>query len=748
MTRICCCHTDEAAGLALQALLPVVGCFARACGVHVEVIDVSLAVRILAAFPEALLAGQRVDDTVARLARRVLQPDAVVVKPPGISASVEQIGAAVAELQRHGFPLPDHPDAPATAAQAAVRARYDAIRGSVVNTVLRQGTSVRRVPEIVKQWARGRPRPVRSFEGMRSCVASLAAGDFRATEQALTMQGDAVLRIEHHAADGCVKLLHEGLQVRGDDVVDAAVLRRSALEPFLAEVLETCRREHLLFALPLKCTSLRVSDPAIFGEAVQAHYAPVIKRYRAAFEAAGVAASSGFQAFLPLAARDEGMAQSIEAVHRHGPALAMLDPGAGHSTLHAPGGTSIAAFMAAAMARGGRCIGPDGCLRDTTFVIPDRGESGFYRVLLEDAQANGPMDAARIGSVTTVGLTADAADEYGAQDTTFRIDRGGSVRVVDAQGRVLLQHAVAEGDVWRLCRRSRQAIRDWIAQALAVGRPGAPVVFWLDASRPRDRETLRHLHGLHPKEQWSARRIVVQDVERATAFTLDRLRTGQDVVAATGNLLRDYIGEFFGRIEAGSSALVEVGTRLLAGGALFEAGACGCAPAIARDFVASNHLRWNPLADLFAWRAALQALAHGGHAPAGALARALDRATSSLLSQGLLPSRCGLDLRQTVFHLARLWAIEMSGTTGTAAAFAALASRLQREGPLIERELAEAAGQTVDLGGYYWPDQQRLAAALNASSALSAALQGLGAPPDDDSSARPSAKKSGLVQCA
>jgi isocitrate dehydrogenase len=424
----------------------------------------------------------------------------------------------------------------------------------------------------------------------------------------------------------------------------------------------------------------------------------------------------------------------------------MADVQAGRSMLHAPGGTSIAAFMAVALQAGAHCHDADGKARAAAFVIPNRCEAQFYRALLEDLQAHGPLHRGRMGALTSVGLSADGADEYGAQDSTFRIETDGRVRVLDQDDGVLFEHAVAAGDIWRLCRRSRRAIAHWIGQALAQRRPDAPVVFWLDPARPRERETLRLLEELHPRAGWAALGIDALDAARATVFSLARLRAGADVVAASGNLLRDYLGEFFGRAEAGTSSCMEVATPLLAGGLLLECGAAGCAPALAREFHASNRLRWNPLGDLLAWRAAF-GRAGLRHAPAHALGQALERASRQLVREGLLPARHGPDLRQTVFHLARLWAGEMGRDEPPGGRFAALARRLERERAQIEGELLAGLRTRPDLGGYYRLDPARRAAALDPSPALTQALQLLAAPARAAGAAMHNHRAEGLTWC-
>lgn len=731
MSTIVFCLTDEAARLAAQSWLPIASRFAGACGVAIELADVSLAQRILAAFPDYLPAQQRAGNVLEQLARRVRDANAVIVKPPGISASLAQLRAAVAELKGQGYSLPDFPEHPGSPQETALRARFDALRGSVVNAVLRQGTAVRRSPNLFKhrlQVHRDNPVPP-SPHADRSCVSSMTHGDFRESEYALTLASDTCLRIEHIDRAGRCVTLGPALAVAQGDVLDAAVMKRHALADFLCAELDLCRRDGLLFSLPLKCTSLRVSDPVIFATAAQLYYAGLLSRHGAALEAHSLDPAQGFSALQRLAQRlpdPAPLLRDIDAIHAHGPALAMVDARAGHTCLYQPGGSSIAVQMAAALRNGGRCTGADGSARATRFVLPNRDESDFYRAVLDNLRQFGGLDPAALGAATLVGLSADAADEYGAQETTFEIESAGLVRVVDARGQILLQHEVAAGDVWRACRRSRRAIAHWIRTARQAARSeAAPLIFWLDPERPRDRETLRQLRAACAEADGEAEDIRVLGIEAATQQMLERLRRGEPVVVATGNLLRDYLGEFLAASETGSSALLDVRTDLLDGGTVFEAGAAGCAPAVAMDFASSNHLRWNPLGDVFAWRSALaQAGANAANPAAQALAAALERAAARLLQQGLIPSRqpAGLDLRHAHVHLARLWAQEMAGHALLGGRFAQLAQSLHESRAQIHYELEQVQRQAAAVEGRYHPDPRRLAALFNPGATFSTLL--------------------------
>jgi isocitrate dehydrogenase len=721
--RITCCLTDEAARLAQEALLPVVEAFVQGAGVEVDRLDVSLAARVRAASRDGMPSLDRDDDVMARLRQVVSRPDAIVVKSPGIAATAAQVASAIAALRAEGVAVPD---------------RLEGVRGSVVNTAVRQGTSIRRVAPVVKRHLRTGasnadvPAGARLAMGSRSRVAGLSDGDFVSSERAITVRDGTTLRITWAGADGTTRVLRDGVAVGAGDVVDASTMRQAALAAFLGETLDTCRREGLLFALPLKCTTLHVSDPAIFRAAMRAYVAPALAHDPACLARAGVDPEDGLGALAAAAARgpdDAALRDAMDRLRRHGPALARDATGTGRSTLDAPGGPSVAAWMAAAWQRGGCGLDADGLARDTLFVRPDRGESAFFEVLLDDVQAFGRPDRARLGAVTLVGLAADAADDYGAQDTTFEIERAGTVRVVDADGRIVLEHPVEAGDLWRLRRRSRRAIAHWIACALEAGRRSrAPVTFWLDRTRARDRETLRHLDAACPPLERAARGIEVLDVAEATRAMLRRLRRGDDGVAATGNVLRDFVGEWIGVAEVASSAALEVRTDLLAGSVLFEAGAGGTGPALARDFAHDGHLRWNPLGDLLAWRGALQAAgARPGRAHAAALGDALERAIAGLLAQDLLPTRQadGRDLRHTLVHLARLWAHEMSEAPVQGGRYADVAARLDADLPGLLAEVDAVRRGATDVGGSCLPVHARPSAAMAPGRRFAAILRTL-----------------------
>jgi isocitrate dehydrogenase len=726
--KIAYCLTDEAALLAAHSLLPILRAFVRTCDVAIDTRDVSLGARILAKFPEYLEPHQQRSDALAELIELSKQPHAIIVKLPSISASRQQLERAIRELQQQGHALPNYPDYPRDAVQRSVRRRYDTVLGSAVNSALRRGNSVRRIPDFVKAFARSSSHSNGAWsQASRTHVATMAEGDFRSTERALTVAEGGAWRIEHVADDGAITVLRDSVPVAPGDVVDGAVMRRVALERFLAREVRSARMADVLFCLQLKSTVMRVSDPIILGHAVKAYYAPLLEAHGSSLNHCGVDLTKGFAAIASAAEQlldREAFDRCVAAIHQRGPRLAMQDVTLGHSTLHAPGGSSIGASMAAALRASGQMPDADGRRRDTKFVIPDHTYADLYRVTIADCIARGALQPATLGSATIVGLTAARAQEYGSTETTFEIRAPGRVRLVTEPGECRLEHAVAPGDIWRLCHAADWAIRDWIQRGIAfAGGEGGAVVFWLDATRPRDRELIRKLRAAQAGAGEAG--VAVMDVAAATRFTLGELRAGRDVVAVVGNVLRDYLTELIGALEVGTSAMAQATTWLPGGGLLLEAGSGGCAPKLFRQFLETNHLRWNSLGACVAVITALEAVAHAAqHQRAQALAQALGRACQRLLIEGRTPSRHvgGLDTRDSHFYLAHLWALEMRDDADLGARFAKLADRLSFEREQIERELAAAQGQRVELGGYYHPDPRELRAALCPSPTLMAAL--------------------------
>ena len=731
-------HTDEAPALATESLLPIVRAFAGVAGVDIELRDISLAGRILAQFADRLPEDQRLSDALAELAELASTPDANIIKLPNISASVPQLKAAIAELQKDGYELPAYPDEPADAEQREVRARYDRVKGSAVNPVLREGNSDRRAPASVKEYARRHPHSMGAWSSdSRSHVATMSDGDFRSTERSITLADDDTLRIEHVAADGSVTVLKQEIPAQAGEVIDAAVMRRAQLHEFLAEQIADAKREGVLFSVHLKATMMKVSDPIIFGHAVRAFFPSVFADNAQALNAAGVNANDGLAALLAaieqLPADDRtAIRDAIDAAYADGPALAMVDSDRGITNLHVPSDVIIDASMPAAIRTSGQMWNADGRQQDTKFVIPDHSYAALYGETVDDCREHGAFDPATMGSTPNVGLMAQKAEEYGSHDKTFEIAADGVVLVVDQAGTTLLEHEVGEGDIWRMCQTKDAAIQDWIRLAVSRARDsGTPAVFWLDETRPHDAELLRKVRAALGELDTGGLQIEILDVAAATRFTLARARAGEDTISVTGNVLRDYLTDLFPILELGTSAKMLSIVPLMNGGGLFETGAGGSAPKHVQQFNRENHLRWDSLGEFLALAVSLELLADkDGNARAKVLAQTLDRATGSVLEEGRSPSRKTgeLDNRGSHFYLALYWARELaqqSDDPELAERFAPVAQRLgDREQQIVE-ELAAVQGAPVEIGGYYWPDPELAAAAMRPSETLNEAIEGI-----------------------
>jgi len=733
--------TDEAPALATQSLLPIVEAFAAAAEVEVELRDISLAGRILARFPEHLRAEQRVADALTELGELAKTPEANIIKLPNISASVPQLKTAIAELQDKGYAVPDYPDGvgdePAGEEQREVRARYDRIKGSAVNPVLREGNSDRRAPASVKAYARGHPHSMGAWSpSSRSQVSTMTEGDFRSTEKSVTVERAGAVRIEHIGPDGAVTVLAGEVPVVAGEVLDAAVMRAKALDAFLTAQIAEAKEQGVLFSVHLKATMMKVSDPIMFGHAVRAYFADLFAEHGAALAAAGVNANDGMAALLnavekfPEAERDAVWA-AVDAAYANGPALAMVDSDRGITNLHAPSDVIIDASMPAAIRSSGQMWNPDGELQDTRFTIPDHSYAALYAETVEDCREHGAFDPATMGTTPNVGLMAQAAEEYGSHDTTFEMSGPGTVRVTSA-GATLLEHAVETGDIWRLCRTTDAAVRDWARLAVTRAREtGVPTVFWLDETRPHDAELLRKVRPALSEPEAAGLEIEIMDVAAATRFTLERARRGEDTISVTGNVLRDYLTDLFPILELGTSAKVLSIVPLMDGGGLFETGAGGSAPRHVQQFLKENHLRWDSLGEFLALVPSLELLAEKtGNPRAKILAGALDRATGRVLEENRSPSRKTgeIDNRGSHFYLALYWSQELAAQTEDtelAARFAPLAERLAAGEAAIVDELISVQGSPVDIGGYYRPDPERAAAAMRPSATLNAVLAGL-----------------------
>jgi isocitrate dehydrogenase len=730
-------HTDEAPALATYAFLPVLRAYAAKAGVTVETRDISLAGRILASFADRLTDGQRVADDLAELGELAKTPGANIVKLPNISASVPQLKAAIAELQQQSYAVPDYPDDPKSDQDRDVRARYNRVLGSAVNPVLREGNSDRRAPASVKNYARAHPHRMGKWSrDSKTNVAHMNADDFRSTEQSVVVTEGGSLRIELLGSDGSTTVLRQSVPVIPGEVVDASVMRVAALREFLAPQVARARAEGELFSVHLKATMMKVSDPIIFGYAVRAFFPRTFAQYGGVLAAAGLSPNDGLGAiFAGLEALPEGaqIKASFDAEMAEGPALAMVDSAHGVTNLHVPSDVIIDATMPAMIRASGHMWGPDGNEADTLAVIPDSSYAGVYQVVIDDCRANGAYDPATMGSVPNVGLMAQAAEEYGSHDKTFEIPTNGTVRVVDQSGKVVLEQRVAPGDIFRMCQTKDVPIRDWVKLAVNRARAtGDPAVFWLDASRAHDANLIAKVKAYLPEHDIEGLQIEIMPPEQATAFSLERIRRGQNTISVTGNVLRDYLTDLFPIMELGTSAKMLSIVPLINGGGLFETGAGGSAPRHVQQLLKENYLRWDSLGEFLALAASFEHLAHTtGNKRAQILADTLDRATGTFLNEDKSPSRSlgGIDNRGSQFYLALYWAQELARQTEDAElarAFAGLARMLSEQEQTIVAELIAVQGSPTDIGGYYHPDPARAEAVMRPSKTFNEALASLG----------------------
>ncbi|CCH77931.1 Isocitrate dehydrogenase (NADP) [Nostocoides japonicum T1-X7] len=728
--------TDEAPLLATYSFLPIVEAYAAAAGVEVETRDISLAGRILAVFPESLTEEQRVGDALAELGELATTPEANIIKLPNISASVPQLKAAVAELQGKGYAVPDYPDDPQTPEEKSVRARYDKIKGSAVNPVLREGNSDRRAPAAVKNYARKHPHSMGAWSSdSKTNVATMGLDDFRSNEQSVILPSADTLQIRHVAPDGTVTVLKESLPVLEGEIVDATVLRAAALDRFLAEQVQRAKDEDVLFSVHLKATMMKVSDPIIFGHVVRAYFSDVFAEFGEELLAAGLDGSNGLAAILSgldALPHGEQIKAAIDKGLADGPRLAMVNSDKGITNLHVPSDVIVDASMPAMIRTSGHMWGADGEEHDTLAVIPDSSYAGVYQAVIDDCRAHGAYDPTTMGDVPNVGLMAQKAEEYGSHDKTFEISADGRVEVVTAAGEVLLEHEVSAGDIWRACQTKDAPIRDWVKLAVTRARASqTPTVFWLDPERAHDRT----IAGLvdkyladHDTEGLDLRTL--SPVEAAT-LSVERIRRGEDTISVTGNVLRDYNTDLFPILELGTSAKMLSVVPLMSGGGLFETGAGGSAPKHVQQLVAENYLRWDSLGEFLALAESLRHLATtSGNARAAVLAAALDRATEKVLDENRSPARKvgQIDNRGSHFYLALYWAQELAAQTEDAelaAAFAPLADRLTADEETIAAELIAVQGSPADIGGYYKPDPDKTGAVMRPSATFNDALASL-----------------------
>ncbi|WP_432026238.1 NADP-dependent isocitrate dehydrogenase [Streptomyces sp. 1222.5] len=729
-------YTDEAPALATHSFLPVIQAYASQAGVPVTTRDISLAGRIIAVFPEYLNEDQRIPDALGELGELAKTPAANIIKLPNISASIPQLKAAVAELQGKGYALPDYPDDPKTDEEREIRARYDKVKGSAVNPVLREGNSDRRAPASVKNYAKTHPHRMGAWTSeSKTDVATMGVDDFRSTEKSVVIAEDGALRIELVGDDGSTTVLRESVPVLAGEVVDASVMRTAALREFLTAQVVRAKEEGVLFSVHLKATMMKVSDPIIFGHVVRAFFPKTFAKYAETFASAGLTPNDGLGGILKgLENLPEGaeIKSSFEAEIAEGPALAMVDSDKGITNLHVPSDVIIDASMPAMIRTSGHMWGPDGQEHDALAVIPDSSYAGVYQAVIDDCRANGAFDPSTMGSVPNVGLMAQKAEEYGSHDKTFEIPVTGTVRVVDASGEALIEQAVSAGDVFRACQTKDAPIRDWVKLAVTRARAtGDPAVFWLDEGRAHDANLIAKVRAYLAEHDTEGLDIRILSPVEATKLSVERIRRGENTISVTGNVLRDYLTDLFPILELGTSAKMLSVVPLMAGGGLFETGAGGSAPKHVQQLVKENYLRWDSLGEFFALVPSFEQYAEAtGNTRAKVLADTLDRATATFLNEDKSPTRRvgGIDNRGSHFYLSLYWAQELAQQTDDAdlaKAFAPFAEALAAGEQAIVEELNAVQGRPADIGGYYQVDKAKADAIMRPSATWNETLASL-----------------------
>ena len=722
-------ETDEAPALATYSLLPIIEAFARASDVAVEIRDISLSGRILANFPDYLRTDQQQSDALAELGNLTQDPLANIIKLPNISASVPQMKATIAELQRKGYSLPEYPEEPSSDEERDIKTRYDRIKGSAVNPVLREGNSDRRAPTSVKSYAKKNPHSMGAWSSAsKSHVASMAEGDFFGSEQSTTVPAATSVTIQHTGSDGKVSVLKDNIALQSGEVIDAACMSVQNLREFLEAEIQDAENQGVLMSLHLKATMMKVSDPIIFGHAVKVYYRDVFEKYSEQFAELGVDANNGigdvYTKIQSLNAEQRAAIEAdLQAVYSTRPDLAMVDSDRGITNLHVPSDIIIDASMPAALRSSGQMWGPDGQLHDMKAIIPDRSYAGIYQEVIDYCKQNGAFNPSTMGSVPNVGLMAQKAEEYGSHEKTFEVAADGIIAVVDGHGRTLLEHAVAAGDIWRMCQVKDEPIRDWVKLAVSRARlSDTPVVFWLNEERAHDAELIKKVNAYLPEYETEGLEIYIMAPTAATRFSLERIGEGKDTISATGNVLRDYLTDLFPILELGTSAKMLSIVPLMNGGGLFETGAGGSAPKHVQQFEKENHLRWDSLGEFLALAASLEHLAQvTGNSRAHVLAQALDQATGKFLAENKSPSRKvnELDNRGSHFYLAMYWAEALTkqfDDAKLAQHFASAATAMREKEARILAELNSAQGVAIEVGGYYKPDPELAAAAMRPSA--------------------------------
>jgi isocitrate dehydrogenase len=727
--------TDEAPALATYSLLPIVQAFTKHAGIKVETRDISLAGRILAVFPDFLTEAQRIGDHLAELGALTLKPEANIIKLPNISASVPQLKEAIAELQAHGYKVPDYPETPKTDAEKDIKARYDKVKGSAVNPVLREGNSDRRAPKAVKDYARKHPHSMGAWSpDSKTNVATMGKNDFFSNEKSVTVPAATSVKIELVSADGKTTMLKDKTSLKAGEILDGTFMSKKALVAFYEQQLAKAKQDGVLFSLHLKATMMKVSDPILFGHAVRVFFKDLLAKHAATFAELGVDLNNGFgdlvEKLQKLPADKKATIEAdIKAAYERGPAIAMVNSDQGITNLHVPSDVIVDASMPAMVRAGGKMYNAQGKLQDTLALIPDSSYAGVYQATIDFCRKNGALDPKTMGSVPNVGLMAQAAEEYGSHNKTFQIPANGKVRVVDESGKVLLEHAVEEGDVWRACQTKDAAVQDWVKLAVNRARlSNTPAVFWLDEKRAHDAQIIAKVKTYLAQHDTKGLDIRILPPAEACKFSLERIKAGQDTISVTGNVLRDYLTDLFPILEVGTSAKMLSIVPLMNGGGLFETGAGGSAPKHVEQFLAENYLRWDSLGEFFALAASFEHLSIVfKHAKAKVLAETLDAANGKFLENDRSPGRKlgTTDNRGSHFYLALYWAQALAAQNADAELkkiFTPVAEKLTASEKKIAEELIAVQGKSVDVGGYYQPDDQKASAALRPSATLNQIL--------------------------
>ena len=730
--------TDEAPALATYSLLPIVQAFANTAGIAIETRDISLSGRIVANFPDYLTPEQQIGDALTELGELAKLPEANIVKLPNISASIPQLHAAIKELQVQGYNLPDYPDEPQTDEEKVVKARYDKIKGSAVNPVLREGNSDRRAPVAVKEYAKAHPHSMGAWTPeSKSHVASMSDGDFFSSEQSVTVDNATEVSIQLHQDNGDVLTMKPNFAIQAGEVIDSSVMSVAALRSFIADAINDAKANDVLLSLHMKATMMKVSDPIIFGHVVEVFFADVFAKHQAALEAVGVDQNNGIgDLYSKLDQFDDATREAVladlQSCYDAQPELAMVNSDKGITNLHVPSDVIIDASMPACIRTSGKMWGPDGQLKDTKAVIPDRSYAGVYQATIDFCKENGALDPKTMGTVPNVGLMAQKAEEYGSHDKTFEIAAAGTMKVVDAEGNVLMSHSVAEGDIWRMCQVKDAPIRDWVKLAVNRARAtGSPAIFWLNDARAHDREIMKKVNEYLPMHDADGLDISIMSPEDATRHSLERIVKGEDTISVTGNVLRDYLTDLFPILEVGTSAKMLSIVPLMNGGGLFETGAGGSAPKHVQQFTSEGHLRWDSLGEFLALAISFEHYSEvNDNAKASLLGKTLDEATTEFLMKNRSPSRKvnEIDNRGSHFYLAMYWAEALSKQTddaGLAKTFAGIFEQMSSNEATINEELLAAQGDAVDIGGYYKPNDDLGSQAMRPSQTLNAIINSL-----------------------